>query len=142
MGWAGRPGLRVLGRHNGQSFCIIHTDTCTILLPSIQPWSKLKSSFKSIDRSIGISRLITLLPNTFGGHLQRPSVGIPTPGWGEITRILGSWRQGFRHPTRKNVCMGRFVQIHNFLGETQSDYVPSMNNAIQVPCNTSCVARF
>jgi hypothetical protein len=31
-------------------------------------------------------------------------------GWGEPTRTLVSWRQGFRHPTR-NECMGWFAQI-------------------------------
>ena len=31
-------------------------------------------------------------------------------GWGEPTRTLVSWRQGFRHPTR-NKCMGWFAQI-------------------------------
>ena len=31
-------------------------------------------------------------------------------GWGETTRALLPWRQGFRHPTR-NKCMGRFAQI-------------------------------
>src|ERR1700738_5298884 len=31
-------------------------------------------------------------------------------GWGEPTRTLVPWRQGFRHPTR-NECMGRFAQI-------------------------------
>ena len=30
--------------------------------------------------------------------------------WGETTRTLVPWRQGFRHPTR-NECMGYFAQI-------------------------------
>ena len=32
-------------------------------------------------------------------------------GWGEPTRIMVPWRQGFRHPT-KNKCMGWFTRIH------------------------------
>ena len=31
-------------------------------------------------------------------------------GWGERTRTLIPWRQGFRHPTR-NECMHWFAQI-------------------------------
>ena len=34
----------------------------------------------------------------------------PPAGWGEPTRTLVPWRQGFRHPTR-NECMGWFAQI-------------------------------
>jgi hypothetical protein len=33
-------------------------------------------------------------------------------GWGDSTYTLVSWRQGFRHPTRKE-CMSRFSQIHS-----------------------------
>ena len=44
------------------------------------------------------------------GH--NPSVSKPNQlGWGEPTRILVPWRQGFRHPTR-NECMGWFAQIN------------------------------
>jgi hypothetical protein len=35
-------------------------------------------------------------------------------GWGEPTRTLVPWRQGFRHPKR-NECMGWFAQIQNHL---------------------------
>ena len=39
-----------------------------------------------------------------------PSRSPPSFGWGESTRTLVPWRQGFRHPT-KNECMGWFAQI-------------------------------
>ena len=37
-------------------------------------------------------------------------------GWGEPTLTLVPWRQGFRHPRRKE-CMGGFAQI--YVGHTQ-----------------------
>ena len=40
------------------------------------------------------------------GYMRRSDI----KGWGEPTRTLVPWRQGFRHPTR-NECMRWFAQI-------------------------------
>jgi hypothetical protein len=44
-------------------------------------------------------------------------------GWGKPTRTLVPWRQGFRHPTRKE-CMGWIAQIlvmHLYIGREEID---------------------
>ena len=45
-------------------------------------------------------------------------------GWGETTRILVPWRQGFRHLTRSK-CMGCFAQIHQYLAHNHNNIVRS-----------------
>ena len=43
-------------------------------------------------------------------HTLRPNARPCYVGWGETTRTLISWRQGYCHPTR-NECMGWYAQI-------------------------------
>ena len=79
-------------------------------------------------------------------------IGICDPlvkGWGETTRTLVPWRQGFRHPTR-NECMGWFAQskwkrrtkinIEEFVDCLVKKLVPKMKHGLltsNLPLNES-----
>ena len=55
-------------------------------------------------------------------------------GWGEPTRTLVPWRQGFRHSTR-NECMGWFAQIEFELGLHQ--FITAINYIVNFHMKTN-----
>ena len=65
-------------------------------------------------------------------------------GWGEPTRTLVPWRQGFRHPTR-NECMGWFalISIHGMKSPTpKQDSNFNVNTSQSPHLDPRALARF
>ena len=70
-------------------------------------------------------------------------------GWGEPTRIMVPWKQGFRHPTR-NECMGWFTQISGKVSKPNGvvggsiprrEIVSLLDRKLAMWSNASCVPK-